>query len=150
VWPFLVRCLGSPLSDSDSEYTPTACVSRSIRLRFLSLCVIVLANLPLRRSARPGLLPRKPLPYRPNIGFFSDGLCSTAIAVLILYISGVSSASALSAGDDSAPDASENKSGSNDFRGVVNDGLRNCGAGVELAFPKEIGDLLDSKFAVFC
>jgi hypothetical protein len=122
-----------------------------MRLRFLSLFVIVFASLPLRKSARPGLLPKKPLPYRPKIGFFSDGVCNTDMAVLILCISGVSSRSAVSAGDDSAPDASENRSGSNGFRGVVNDGLRNCGAGVDLAFTKEeFVDLLDWKLARFC
>lgn len=45
--------------------------------------------------------------------------------MLGLIVSGVSSASALSAGDDSAPEASENKSGSKGFRGVVKEGLRN-------------------------
>lgn len=43
----------------------------------------------------------------------------------------MSSASALSAGDDSAPDASEKMSGSKGFRGVVKEGLRKgvaCGA----------------------
>jgi hypothetical protein len=62
----------------------------------------------------------------------------------------VSSRSALSAGDDSAPDASENRSGSNGFRGVVNDGLRNCGAVVDLAFTKEFEELADSKVATLC
>lgn len=43
-------------------------------------------------------------------------------------VSGVSSASALSAGEDSAPDASEKSSGSKGLRGVVKDGFRNSGA----------------------
>lgn len=45
--------------------------------------------------------------------------------MIVLTPSGVSSASALSAGDDSAPDASEKSSGSKGLRGVVKDGLRN-------------------------
>jgi hypothetical protein len=51
------------------------------------------------------------------------------ISVLVLTISGVSSVSALSAGDDSAPEVSENNSGSKGFRGVVKEGLRNGVAG---------------------
>jgi hypothetical protein len=47
---------------------------------------------------------------------------------MVFEVSGVSSASALSAGEDSAPDASEKRSGSKGLRGVVNDGLRNSGA----------------------
>ena len=53
------------------------------------------------------------------------------MAFVFLGSSGVSSASALSAGDDSAPDVSEKRSGSKAFRGVVKDGLRNWGAGVD-------------------
>ena len=56
---------------------------------------------------------------------------NTIIAFEVLGSSGVSSASALSAGDDSAPDVSENKSGSKALRGVVKEGLRNGAAGVE-------------------
>lgn len=41
----------------------------------------------------------------------------------------MSSASALSAGDDSIPEASENSSGSKGFRGVVKEGLRKGVAG---------------------
>jgi hypothetical protein len=52
--------------------------------------------------------------------------------------SGVSSASALSAGDDSAPDVSENSSESKALRGVVKEGLRNCGAAVDDAATKEL------------
>jgi hypothetical protein len=73
--------------------------------------------------------------------------------VLILFNSGVSSKSAVSAGDDSAPDASEKMFGSNGFRGVVNNGLRNWGEGVELVFVKELVGLLEEpklKFAVCC
>lgn len=46
------------------------------------------------------------------------------MVLIVLTLSGVSSASALSAGDDSAPDASEKSSGSKGLRGVVKDGLR--------------------------
>ena len=56
-------------------------------------------------------------------------------------------ASALSAGEDSAPDASEKRSGSNGLRGVVKEGLRNGGAGVEDWFMKELDGFGDSKFA---
>jgi hypothetical protein len=59
--------------------------------------------------------------------------------------SGVSSASALSAGDDSAPDTSEKSSWSKGFRGVVKDGLRNCGAGADDAAMKELEVWLDSN-----
>lgn len=54
---------------------------------------------------------------------------NVVISVLVLIVSGVSSVSALSAGDDSAPEVSENKSGSKGFRGVVKEGLRNGVAG---------------------
>jgi len=69
------------------------------------------------------------------------------MVVLAFCASGVSSASALSAGEDSAPDASEKRSGSNGFRGVVKEGLRNGVAGVEDEFMKELDGLGDSKFA---
>lgn len=46
-------------------------------------------------------------------------------------MSGVSSASALSAGDDSAPEVSEKSSESKALRGVVKEGLRKAGAGVD-------------------
>ncbi len=59
--------------------------------------------------------------------------------------SGVSSASALSAGEDSAPETSDKNSWSNDFRGVVKEGLRNCGAGVDDAAVKELFGGGDSK-----
>jgi hypothetical protein len=52
--------------------------------------------------------------------------------------SGVSSASALSAGEDSAPDTSENISWSKGLRGVVNEGFRNGGAAGADAFIKEL------------
>ena len=58
--------------------------------------------------------------------------------MFILDISGVSTSASTPPGVDSAPDASENRSGSKGFRGVVNDGFRNCGAGVELEFMKEL------------
>jgi hypothetical protein len=48
--------------------------------------------------------------------------------IFLCAISGVSSASALSAGDDSAPEVSENRSASNGLRGVVNEGFRNGAA----------------------
>jgi hypothetical protein len=54
---------------------------------------------------------------------------NTVISAFVLIVSGVSSVSALSAGDDSAPEVSENSSGSNGFRGVVKEGLRNGVAG---------------------
>ena len=57
----------------------------------------------------------------------------------------MSSASALSAGDDSAPDTSENRSWSNGFRGVVKEGLRNAGAGVDEAVINEFEDCDDSN-----
>ncbi len=57
----------------------------------------------------------------------------------------MSSASALSAGDDSAPDTSEKRSWSKGFRGVVNEGLRKGGAGVEDAPPKGFVDFVDSN-----
>lgn len=49
----------------------------------------------------------------------------------------MSSASALSAGDESAPDVSENRSGSKALRGVVKDGLRNGEAGTDDAAVNE-------------
>lgn len=55
-------------------------------------------------------------------------LGKVVIVVCVLIVSGVSSASAFSAGDDSAPEVSENRSGSNDFRGVMKEGLRNGAA----------------------
>lgn len=58
------------------------------------------------------------------------------IAFEVFGSSGVSSASALSAGDDSAPDVSEKRSGSKALRGVVKEGLRNGGAGVDDAATK--------------
>lgn len=48
---------------------------------------------------------------------------------MLLGSSGVSK-SALSAGDDSAPETSEKRSGSKVLRGVVKDGLRNGDPGV--------------------
>jgi hypothetical protein len=57
----------------------------------------------------------------------------------------VSSASALSAGDDSAPDVSERRSGSKALRGVVKEGLRNGGAGVDDAATKELFACEDSN-----
>ena len=67
------------------------------------------------------------------------------IVWLLLGLSGVSSASALSAGDDSAPETSENSSWSNGFRGVVKDGLRKGGAGVEEDAAKELIGREDSN-----
>ena len=49
----------------------------------------------------------------------------------------MSSASPTSPGEDSIPDCSEKSSGSKGFRGVVKEGLRNCGAGAEDAEAKE-------------
>ena len=49
----------------------------------------------------------------------------------------MSSASALSPGEDSAPETSENRSLSNGFRGVVKDGLRKAGADVDEGAMKE-------------
>ena len=57
----------------------------------------------------------------------------------------MSSASALSAGEDSAPDTSEKRSWSKGFRGVVNEGLRKAGAGVDDAPMKEFVGFGDSN-----
>lgn len=61
----------------------------------------------------------------------------------------MSSASAFSAGDDSAPETSEKSSWSNGFRGVVKEGLRNCGAGVDDAATKELEGCSDSNPTAF-
>lgn len=53
-------------------------------------------------------------------------------------VSGVSSVSALSAGDDSAPDVSENMSTSKALRGVVKEGFRN-GVAVVVVEAKVVG-----------
>jgi len=60
--------------------------------------------------------------------------------LLVLVVrgkSGVSSPSALSAGEESTPDASEKGSGSKGLRGVVNEGFRKGGAGLEEAVMKD-------------
>lgn len=57
----------------------------------------------------------------------------------------MSSASALSAGDDSAPDVSEKRSRSKALRGVVKEGLRNGGAGVDDVAMKELFGCEDSN-----
>ena len=82
--------------------------------------------------------PLNPAPYFPKMGFLSESPLVKAVTTLEDLGSGVSSASALSAGDDSAPETSENKSWSNGFRGVVNEGFRNGGATVEVVFIKEL------------
>jgi hypothetical protein len=63
---------------------------------------------------------------------------NAVIVIVFLGSSGVSSASAFSAGDDSAPEVSEKRSGSKAFRGVVNEGFRNGGAGVDDVEIKEL------------
>ena len=70
---------------------------------------------------------------------------NAAIALEVLGRSGVSSASALSAGDDSAPEVSENTSGSKAFRGVVNEGLRKGCAGADEVSTKEPFACADSN-----
>lgn len=55
--------------------------------------------------------------------------------------SGVSSASAVSPGEESIPDVSEKSSWSKALRGVVKEGLRNCGAGWDEAEMKELCEL---------
>jgi len=77
-------------------------------------------------------------PYRPNMGCFSEFALVKAVMALEDLGSGVSSASALSAGEDSAPETSEKRSWSKGLRGVVKDGFRNGGAGVEEAVMKEL------------
>ena len=63
-----------------------------------------------------------------------------AVIALLVLGSGVSSASAMSPGDDSTPDASDIKSISKvPFRGVVNEGFRNCGAGVNELPANDLG-----------
>lgn len=57
----------------------------------------------------------------------------------------MSSASTLSAGEDSAPDASEKSSWSKGFRGVLKEGLRNGAAVVDDAPMKELTGLGDSN-----
>jgi len=69
-------------------------------------------------------------PNLPKTGFFSARALKAVMVELVLGFSGVSSASALSAGDDSAPEVSEKRSASNGRRGVVKEGLRKAGAGV--------------------
>lgn len=98
------------------------------------------AYLPLRRSARPGLLPINPVPYLPNIGCFC-GCASEKIAIALVAFgrSGVSSPSAMSPGDESIPEASEKRSGSKfPLRGVVKEGFRNCGAGFDVLARNEL------------
>lgn len=77
------------------------------------------------------------MPYLPNMGCLTVPL-EKVIVWPAVGNSGVSSASALSAGEDSTPDISERRSWSKGFRGVVNDGLRKAGAGVEDAPMKEL------------
>jgi hypothetical protein len=64
------------------------------------------------------------------MGAFSD-LDVKAVMAFEVCGSGVSSASALSAGEDSAPETSEKRLSSKGLRGVVNEGLRKGGAAVE-------------------
>jgi hypothetical protein len=76
------------------------------------------------------------------MSFFSKGpLVKAAIPLLVFSKSGVSSPSALSAGDDSVPDTSENRSWSKDLRGVLKEGLRKGGAVFEDAVVEKIGGL---------
>jgi hypothetical protein len=65
-----------------------------------------------------------------------DLSANKVIALFGGAVSGVST-SALSAGDDSAPEASEKRSASNGLRGVVKDGLRN-GAAVAAEAPPNL------------
>lgn len=103
-----------------------------------------------RRSPRPGLLPRNPVPYLPNKGALCDGLDRTAMPALIFWISGsgVSSPPIVSAGDDSAPETSEYSSGSKGFLGVVKEGFRNGGAVLAGVVMNDLVDFADSKFAI--
>lgn len=65
------------------------------------------------------------------------------------FVSGVSSPSALSAGDDSAPEASEKRSRwSKGFLGVVKEGLRKGGAILDSFVKKELLKALVSKLPI--
>lgn len=87
------------------------------------------------------------MPYLPNSGLREEAFDEKAVMVLleVLGISGVSSASAVSPGEDSIPEASEYISELYGLQGVVNAGFRNAGAGVEFCARKELVGLAESN-----